>query len=258
MATSILQDCDLYGNLGVSGNLITIGSFSTLGTASTIQTSNLVVLDTILTQNITITDGAQLGYVLQSDAIGNALWASQSSSANFANTDLTLSANRIHNTGGNDLVISSDGATLSEFVIGFQGTQSLSIGHNNYYQEFTSTYMTIEETGGTNRFRINAGETTFGSNLSDYDLRMIGMTDSSLFFLDASTNRIGIGTQSPAYKLHVVGDFSVEGASEFDSSTAAGETRFLVYDVDAGTLKRVSVGATDSGGVGFKVLRITN
>jgi hypothetical protein len=44
----------------------------------------------------------------------------------------------------------------------------------------------------------------------------------------------------------------------FDNNSTAGNTRFLVYDVDNATLERVSVGAADSGGTGFKVLRIPN
>lgn len=47
-------------------------------------------------------------------------------------------------------------------------------------------------------------------------------------------------------------------AARFDGSTTAGQTRFLVYDVDNATLERVTVGAADSGGAGFKVLRIPN
>jgi hypothetical protein len=46
--------------------------------------------------------------------------------------------------------------------------------------------------------------------------------------------------------------------ARFDRSTTAGQTRFLIYDVDNATLERVSVGAADSGGAGFKVLRIAN
>lgn len=45
---------------------------------------------------------------------------------------------------------------------------------------------------------------------------------------------------------------------QFDGNTTAGNTRFLIYDVDNATLERVSVGAADSGGSGFKVLRIPN
>jgi hypothetical protein len=44
----------------------------------------------------------------------------------------------------------------------------------------------------------------------------------------------------------------------FDDSATAGHTRFMIYDVDNATLERVTVGAADSGGTGFKVLRIPN
>lgn len=47
-------------------------------------------------------------------------------------------------------------------------------------------------------------------------------------------------------------------AAQFDATTTAGQTRFLLYDVDNATLERVTVGAADSGGAGFKVLRIPN
>lgn len=49
----------------------------------------------------------------------------------------------------------------------------------------------------------------------------------------------------------------VDSAS-FDDDSTAGNTRFLIYDVDNATLERVSVGTADSGGAGFKVLRIPN
>ena len=50
---------------------------------------------------------------------------------------------------------------------------------------------------------------------------------------------------------------SVE-AFRIDETSTAGETRMLVYDVDNATLERVSVGSADSGGAGYKVLRIPN
>lgn len=45
---------------------------------------------------------------------------------------------------------------------------------------------------------------------------------------------------------------------KIDSSSTAGHTRFFVFDVDNNTLERVTVGAADSGGTGYKVLRIPN
>jgi hypothetical protein len=55
-------------------------------------------------------------------------------------------------------------------------------------------------------------------------------------------------------------NYDVNGARscQFDSNNTAGNTRFLIYDVDNATLERVSVGIADSGGAGFKVLRIPN
>lgn len=50
----------------------------------------------------------------------------------------------------------------------------------------------------------------------------------------------------------------VVSAGQFDTSTTAHVTRFLLWDVDKGALSRVSVGAADSGGAGFKLLRVPN
>jgi hypothetical protein len=43
-----------------------------------------------------------------------------------------------------------------------------------------------------------------------------------------------------------------------DASTTANDTRLLVYDVTAGALRRVTIGAADSGGAGYRALRIPN
>jgi hypothetical protein len=47
-------------------------------------------------------------------------------------------------------------------------------------------------------------------------------------------------------------------AATLDDTVVAGQTRLLVYDVDNGQIERVTVGAADSGGAGFKLLRIPN
>lgn len=45
---------------------------------------------------------------------------------------------------------------------------------------------------------------------------------------------------------------------QIDGNTTSGETPMLLLDLAAGTMKRVSIGAADSGGTGFKVLRVPN
>lgn len=70
--------------------------------------------------------------------------------------------------------------------------------------------------------------------------------------LDDGTVTFGV------YTTHVDVSFSNGSSVSFDNWTGTGETRFLLYDIDNGQLERVSVGAADSGGAGFKVLRIPN
>ena len=180
----------------------------------------LEVSGTVSTTGFMMTDGASAGYVLTSDASGNAYWTSSISSSNFANTDLTLTGNRIHDTNGNDLIISSDGNTLNDFIIGFQGTSSLSIGHTNYYQEFTNYEISIQEFGGTRRLEINSTETIFGPSNESRDFRIVGLSDSSVFFMDASNDSVGVGTDTPQYKLEVLGTVSTTGFRMPTSPTA--------------------------------------
>lgn len=65
----------------------------------------------------------------------------------------------------------------------------------------------------------------------------------------------GIGTAGADQLSSIAG--GVE-AARFDVDATAGNTRLLIYDVDNATLERVTVGAADSGGSGYKVLRIPN
>lgn len=65
--------------------------------------------------------------------------------------------------------------------------------------------------------------------------------DTTLISLDQYVLKIGANT-----KLQI------------DNTSAAGQTALLLYDVDNATVERVSVGIADSGGAGYKVLRILN
>lgn len=65
-------------------------------------------------------------------------------------------------------------------------------------------------------------------------------------------------SRSAALQILISGSGGEVDAAKFDDDATAGNTRFLLYDVDNGQLERVSVGIADSGGAGFKVLRIPN
>lgn len=92
----------------------------------------------------------------------------------------------------------------------------------------------------------NAAGTNFGQ------LAMSAADNLSLSNLAGSTQ---VSASSGQQVQMVVNGVEV---GRFDGSAVATQTRFMVYDVDNATLERVTVGAADSGGVGFKVLRIPN
>jgi hypothetical protein len=50
---------------------------------------------------------------------------------------------------------------------------------------------------------VDGGTFTYNSGLGDYDAVFSGQTETNLLYLDASTNRIGIGTNTPNYILDI-------------------------------------------------------
>lgn len=87
----------------------------------------------------------------------------------------------------------------------------------------------------TERIRFkNTTEAVFNDGGANYDFRFEGDTDADLFFLDASTDRIGISTNAPAEL------FDVDGLSRAQTFTADG-------DVGSGVASTVRVtGVTDT------------
>jgi len=137
-----------------------------------------------ITTTLQITSGATNGYVLTSDASGNATWQ-VTTDTNFANTDLTFTGNRNHDTNGNDLYIYNGlgldgfGPNINSISIGdprislgygyYLNNVSLDIGVYNGNTGFTFT------TQGVERMRMN------------------------------NSGNLGIGTTSPSEKLDVSG-----------------------------------------------------
>lgn len=117
----------------------------------------------------------------------------------------------------------------------------------------TYNQLSSGSASATPRYLQITTEGGLGTDIAGGELRLLG--------------GIGTGAGTPGVVKIITTDAAASSATpqsvfrtaaQFDSTTTAGQTRFLLYDVDNGTLERVSVGAADSGGAGFKVLRIPN
>jgi hypothetical protein len=94
---------------------------------------------------------------------------------------------------------SSSGATITGGTI-----NSTAIGGTT---AAAGAFTTLSATGNVS---FDGGSFVFNEAGADKDARFEGDTDANLLFLDASTDRIGIGTSSPGAKLHIV---SADGGS---------------------------------------------
>lgn len=69
-------------------------------------------------------------------------------------------------------------------------------------------------TNGVERVEYGTSEVVFNDGGADYDFRVEGDTNANLLFVDASTDRVGVGTNSPATRLDVDGDVTIRSQGD--------------------------------------------
>lgn len=150
----------------------------------------------------TTTPGAPLGVVGGADFIDS--------------TDVIINLITTTNTTSSQLYLAGDQASSTWTVNGsaIPGSQ-WGIANSNLNALITQfgplqvgTLLNHSLSFGTNnteRQRFDAVEAVFNETGANYDFRIEGDTDGYLFFVDASTNRVGIGTNIPQHHLHVLG-----------------------------------------------------
>ena len=75
-------------------------------------------------------------------------------------------------------------------------------------------YFNIQTTGTV----VHQRATILNDNGGNYDTQIKGDTDVNLIYVDASTDRVGIGTATPTKKFEIVGDARIEGTSNAGSN----------------------------------------
>lgn len=91
------------------------------------------------------------------------------------------------------------------------------------------------------------GPTVVNDSGADSDFRVEGDGDANLIFADASTDRVGIGTNTPSVKLDVNGDSSLNGAVVINEAGADKDFR-VEGDTDANLI--VADASADAVGIG--------
>lgn len=123
--------------------------------------------------------------------------------------------------------------------------------------------------GASALFRHTSGihDTSIGFQSLEFDTT--GSENTALGYkaggsVTTQTNTISIGSMVTATNNNEIVIGNVNNTKVifpnviFDDSSTANDTRFLIWDVTGGALRRVTIGANDSGGAGFRVLRIPN
>ena len=148
--------------------------------------------------------------------------ATVESNLTFDGTDLFV-ANKITHLGDTDTYISFSADDINITAAGK-----------------TAFDVTWDGTGGS-----DTREITFNEGHEDLDLRIEGDTDDNLFFTNAGTDKVGIGTNVPSEKLTVAGTLSSQGiASVFGLQTTVhdyGTTANIDVDFDYASLQKVTL-----------------
>tara|TARA_R110000787_G_scaffold22588_2_gene65449 strand:+ start:20238 stop:21974 length:1737 start_codon:yes stop_codon:yes gene_type:complete len=89
-------------------------------------------------------------------------------------------------------------------------------------------------TGGSYYAAIfNRGHVVANEASGDFDFRIEGQTDNDLFFADASTNNVGIGTNAPGAKLDVRGSATFNFQNGNKNFTVHSQNKNFTLHVDA-------------------------
>jgi len=168
----------------------------------------------------------------------------------FATTRVT--APLIGTTTATDVVFDRNSVTqltLTSLVAVFAGTVITNTGS---LTAGSSSDMSVRSGGALRQTFLYGGNTTTSAHII---LSGQSATDANdIQFNVGAGGRRGHWDDSAA-----LWEFSNATSALVRFATpAAGETALYVYDADNATLERVTVGVADSGGVGYKVLRVPN
>lgn len=257
-----LQFFDNNGNPLVGGKLFTYAAGTTTPLATYTDSTgvtpntNPIILDSRGEANVWL-DATQYKFELKTsvdaliwtvDNISNALNLSQllANSGSAASPPYTFAADTttgMYLAAAGQIGLSANGtpvlrSTDTQMIIGQSGGANdvdvTHFGDTAQTGNVTQTGNVIQTGNWTLTGDVNVtGAAVFNEAGADKDFRVEGDTDANLLFVDASTDRVGVGTNAPAHTL----DVNVASAS-FRVRNATGGNDFTVKSV-AGPITQI-------------------
>jgi hypothetical protein len=241
---------DATGTVSVSKSA-TAATTAAVTTSHTIQTEASSTYPKALENTITYTGTGTQGWMA---ALNNAVVVNSEAGVvtNAIGTTSKITLTNGALTTGQNVYFQkptvADGKTITRF-------QQLAIEGGKTGTGTITNFQAIriyESNAGTNSYAIlvDGGTCVFNDAGGDYDFRIEGDTDSSLFCVDASADKIGIGTNAPAASKLDINDSSIRVRTAKTPSTAndTGTTGQICWDssyiyvcVDTDTWKRIGI-----------------
>ena len=197
----------------------TINGTSFDGTANiTVTAAAGTLTGTTLNSGVTASSLTSVG-TLTNLSVTNTITGSISGNAGTATTLATArNINGVSFNGSADITVTAAAGTLSGSTLasGVTASSLTSVG--------TLTGLTVSGTSSLD------GAVTVNDAGADVDFRVEGDTEANLLFADASTDRIGIGTNTPAHRFHLVGTGYIQQMIERATVSATAATGTINYD----------------------------
>lgn len=174
------------------------------------------------------------GMIWDFGVVGTAVSMSAASANNFLQVGGVVDA-VLSDLGPSNTILSPSGPRNGLKVTRFmQNASATLVNEGNDWRQSNNKSLQWLDSGGTAR-------------------SILTLTTANNTTLSAPAGQ-GINHVSDINQWFISGGFR----ASLDNTATAGNTPLMLWDVSAGTLKRVSIGAADSGGAGFKVLRVPN
>jgi hypothetical protein len=176
----------------------------------------------------------------------------------FGSQTIDGSATKAINSNYGALKVKSNGANW------FTLTSSVSAGSGPIGGTTGGTDNAILRADGTGGSTVQGSAATMDDTGNISAPSFIANATAAVAFEVYPGYFMGVGSGALLFRVGAGGIYQFQDSGSADmvkfdkAGAAAGQTCLMLWDVDNGTLERVTVGAADSGGTGFKVLRIPN